>query len=64
MFVMQAKQELSDLKKILDKIYNTQENINQKYDFLSRPDVLQLLNKAQIDQPILAEDLLFRKEVE
>lgn len=64
MFVMQAKQELSDLKKILDKIYNTQENINQKYDFLSRPDVLQLLNKAKIDQPILAEDLLFRKEVE
>ena len=49
MLVMESKTELSELKRILDKIYNTMEVNSDQMDFLSRPDVLEILKKVQMD---------------
>lgn len=40
MLVMESKTELAELKRILDKIYNTVEGNSDQVDFLSRPDVI------------------------
>ena len=60
MFVLESKTELAELKRLLDKFYALNEGNLDQLDYLSRPEVIEILKKAQVDENILAVDLTFR----
>ena len=64
MFVMETKLELSELKRALDKIFSAVQGNTEQLDFLSRPEVVDILKHAQVEELVLAADLTFREQVE
>ena len=48
MFVLESKNELSDLKKQIDRIYNVNSK-SMDVDFFNQPDVQEILKKVPID---------------
>lgn len=64
MLVLESKQELTEFKRLLDKYYAMNEGNLDQLDYLSRPEVIEILKKAQVDENVLAVDLTFREQVE
>ncbi len=51
------------MKRVLDKVYASIDGNSDQLDFLSKPEVIEILRKAQVDSNILAADLTFREQV-